>query len=95
MPSESVALPKKPQGNLLPSSFPGNRLEPRPVGDGNDSRWIQPIHRCLPESVSGIQDSIALTFEKFRDFIHFISIDAHFTQRFAKVRKKPVEMPVV
>ena len=53
------------------------------------------IHLGLPESVSGFQDSVAPSFKKFRDLLRLISIDAHFTQRFAKVRKEPVEMPVV
>ena len=82
MPSKSGALPNTYRESL-------------PHGDGIDSRRIQPIHRGLPESVSGFQDSVASSFKKFRDLFHLISLYANFIQRFAKVPKKPVEMPVV
>ena len=49
----------------------------------------------LQEPVSGIQDSVAFTFKKFGDLLHLISLNAHFIQRFAKVPKKRIEMPVV
>jgi hypothetical protein len=54
-----------------------------------------PIHRSLPQTVSGIQDGAAPTFEKFDDLLLLVSLDTHFPQRFAKVLQKPVEMPVV
>ncbi len=73
------------------------------IGAGKVSRrrWksfregtAHPSYR-LVEAVLGIQDNVASTFKKFHDLLRLISLDAHFTQRFAKVRKKPVEMPVV
>ncbi len=48
-----------------------------------------------PESVSGIQDSVSSSFKEFRDLLHLISFHAHFIQCFAKMTKKPIEMPVV
>jgi len=54
-----------------------------------------PVHGSLPQTVSGIQDRAASTFEKFGDLLRLVSLDTHLLQRLAKVLKKPVEMPVV
>ncbi len=56
---------------------------------------VQPIHRGLPESVSGFQDSVASSFKKLRDLLHLIGVDTPFIQCFAEVPEKPIEMPVV
>ena len=58
-------------------------------------KQLSPIHRCLPESISGIEDRVSPRFKKFHDLLHLISLDAHFIQRFAKVPKEPIKMPVV
>ncbi len=47
------------------------------------------------QATSAMHHSVASTFNKFRYLVHFISLDAEFIQRFAKVRKKSVKMPIV
>ena len=37
---------------------------------------VQPIHRGLPESVSGVQDRVAPAFKNFRDLLHLIGVNA-------------------
>ena len=52
-------------------------------------------HWSFDTASSGIQDSVAFSVEKFGDLLHFISLNANFIQRFAKVLEKPIEMPVI
>ncbi len=67
-----------------------------PDGDRNQLKAGVTIHGGVPESVfKGIQDSVASCFKEFPDLLHLINLDAHFIQRFAKVNKKSIEMPIV
>ncbi|SRR5216684_2796747 len=93
-PSESSALLNTCREIYIPAVFQisGGNLFPTGLERFKAGKAHSPM---TSESVSGIQDSVASSFEKFRHLLHLVSIDAHFIQRFAKVRKKPVEMPVV
>ena len=67
-----------------------------PDGDRNQLKAGATDPRIGPESAfTGIQDSVASCFKEFRDLLHLINLDAHFIQRFAKVNKKSIEMPIV
>jgi hypothetical protein len=62
---------------------------------GRSCKGVKLIQRCISESASRIQDNAASSFKKFGDLLYPISRDSQFIERFAKVLKKPIEMPVV